>query len=65
MNVDLFGAASSPSCAQFSLLQSVEEQKDNFDKEVRLLIQRKFCTYDCLFAALRLRVQLNKCRLFF
>ena len=51
MNVHLFGAASSPSCAQFSLLQSAEEQKDDFNEEVRLLIERNFYMDDCLFAA--------------
>ena len=51
MNVHLFGAGSSPSCAQFSLLQSAEEQKDDFNEEVRLLIERNFYMDDCLFAA--------------
>ena len=51
MNVHLFGAASSPSCAQFNLLQSAEEQKDDFNEEVRLLIERNFYMDDCLFAA--------------
>ena len=47
MNIHLFAAASSPSCAQISLLQSAEKQKDDFNKVVRLLIERN----DCLFAA--------------
>ena len=31
INVHLFGAASSPSCAQFSLLESAKDQSDQFD----------------------------------
>ena len=51
MSVHVFGAASSPSCAQFSLLQSAEEQKDNFNEKARLLTKRNFYKNDCLFAA--------------
>ena len=51
MNVHLFGATSSPSCAQFSLLQSAEDQQDEFDKDVRSLIVNNFYMDDCLFTA--------------
>ena len=51
MNVHLFGATSSPACAQFSLLQSAEDQKNEFDDEVRQLIRRNFYMDDCLFSA--------------
>ena len=51
MNVHLFGANSSPSCAQFSLLQSAKDQQDNFDKNVRSLIVNNFYMDDCLFTA--------------
>ena len=51
MNVHLFGATSSPSCAQFSLLQSAEDQQDDFDKDVRSLTVNNFYMDDCLFTA--------------
>ena len=51
MNVHLFGATSSPACAQFSLLQSAEDQKNELDDEVRQLIRRNFYMDDCLFSA--------------
>ena len=51
MNVHLFGATSSPACAQFSLLQASEDQKNEFDDEVRQLIRRNFYMDDCLFSA--------------
>ena len=40
-----------PSCAQFSLLQSAEDQQDDFDKDVRSLIVNNFYMDDCLFTA--------------
>ena len=51
MNVHLFGATSSPACAQFSLLRSAEDQKNECDDEVRQLIRRNFYMDDCLFSA--------------
>ena len=50
MNVHLFRATSSPACAQFSLLQSAEDQKNEFDEKVRKLIRRDFYMDDCLFS---------------
>ena len=51
MNIHLFSATSAPHCAQFSLLQSAEKQRDDFDKKVRLLKPRNFHIDNCLFAA--------------
>ena len=51
MNIHLFSATSAPNCAQFSSLQSAEKQRDDFDKKVRLLMQRNFPIDNCLFAA--------------
>ena len=65
MNVHLFGATSSPSCAQFSLLQSAEDQQDDFDKDVRSLIVNNCYMDDCLFTpptvqqAIYLRTQVS------
>ena len=50
MNVHLFGATSSPACAQFSLQQSAEDQKNEFEEEVRQLIRRNFYMDDCLLS---------------
>ena len=50
MNVYLFGAASSPSCAQFALLESAEDQSDQFDAKARQIVQRNVYMDDCLFS---------------
>jgi len=51
MNVHLFGATSSPGCAQFALLQSAEDQVDKFEEPVRHLLRKNFYMDDCLFSA--------------
>ena len=49
-NVHLFGAASSPSRAQFSLLESAKDQSDQFDPKAKQIVQRNFYRDDCLFS---------------
>ena len=50
MNVHLFGATSSPSCAQFGLLQSANDQAEEFAEPVRNLVRNNFYMDDCLFS---------------
>ena len=50
MNVHLFDATSSPSCAQFGLLQSANDQTDEFAEPARNLIHNNFYMDDCLFS---------------
>ena len=50
VNVHLFGATSSPSCAQFGLLQSANDQAEEFAEPVRNLVLKNFCMDDCLFS---------------
>ena len=50
MKVHIFGATSSPSCAQFCLLQSVNDQPEICEK-VKALVQNNFYMDDCLFSA--------------
>ena len=50
MNVHLFGATSSPSCAQFGLLQSAKDQAEEFSEPVRNLVRSNFYMEDCLFS---------------
>ena len=48
MLVHLFGAASSPSCANFCLKQAAIDQADDFDKETVETVKRNFYMDDCL-----------------
>ena len=50
MNVHLFGATSSPSCAQFALRQAVKDQP-LYDDAIKRIIERNFYMDDCLFSA--------------
>ena len=50
MNVHLFGATSSPSCVQFGLLQSANDQAEEFVELVRNLLRNNFYMDDCLFS---------------
>ena len=47
MNVHLFGATSSPSCANYSLRCTAEEFGDGYDDESRSTINRNFYVDDC------------------
>ena len=48
MLVHLFGAASSPSCANFALRQTAEDNKENFDPVTVETVKRNFYVDDCL-----------------
>eukprot|EP00794_Sanderia_malayensis_P021405 gene21405-biopygen17186 len=48
MLVHLFGATSSPSCASFALLQTAEDNKDDFDSVTVETMKKKFYVDDCL-----------------
>ena len=48
MMVHLFGAASSPSCASFTLLQTAEENKNDFSQDTINTVRRNFYVDDCL-----------------
>ena len=50
MTVRLFGAKSSPSCASFALLQTAEDNSNEFDDLTIGTVRRNFCTDDCLKA---------------
>ena len=49
MLVHLFGAISSPACANFSLQKTAEGNKDSFSLEVTNTVKRNFYVDDCLF----------------
>ena len=51
MTVHLFGAASSPSCANFALKQVAEDHKTDFDLETIQTVKRNFYVDDCLKSA--------------
>ena len=51
MTVHLFGAASSPSCANFALKQVAEDHKTEFDLETIQTVKRNFYVDDCLKSA--------------
>ena len=65
MTVHLFGAASSPSCANFALKQVAEDHKTDFDLETIQTVKRNFYVDDCLKSAdtneraIRLAIQLR------
>ena len=48
MQVLLFGATSSPSCATFCLGQTATDFGNQFDREISSIIQRNFYVDDCL-----------------
>jgi hypothetical protein len=48
MLVHLFGATSSPSCANFALLKTADDNSEQFDEEVTQTVRRNFYVDDCL-----------------
>ena len=48
MQVHLFGATSSPSCACFTLQRTAEDHKDEFDEETVKTVDKNFYVDDCL-----------------
>ncbi len=48
MQVHLFGATSSPSCANFSLRKMAEDHECEFDKETVNTVRKNFYVDDCL-----------------
>ena len=48
MRVHLFGGASSPSCANFALKRTAEDNKADFDPETVETVKRNFYVDDCL-----------------
>ncbi|XP_028418923.1 uncharacterized protein LOC114544503 [Dendronephthya gigantea] len=48
MNVHLFGGASSPSCANFALRRTAQDNKAEFDPETTENVERNFYVDDCL-----------------
>jgi hypothetical protein len=48
MNVDLFGGASSPSCASFALRKTAEDYQTEFDPITAETVRRNFYVDDCL-----------------
>ena len=47
MQVHLFGATSSPSCASFALQKTAEDHKDEFDEETINTVKKNFYVDDC------------------
>ena len=52
MTVHLFGAKSSPTCANFALQKTAIDNADEFDEDVAETIKRNFYVDDCLKSAL-------------
>ena len=50
MNVHLFGATSSPSCANFALLQCVEDNREYFDPVTCKAVENNFYVDDFLLS---------------
>ena len=50
MNVHLFGATSSPSCVNFSLRKTAEDNQEHFPEVISRTVQRNFYVDDCLKA---------------
>jgi hypothetical protein len=48
MRVHLFGATSSPSCANFGLRKTAEDHEGEFDKETVKTVRKNFYVDDCL-----------------
>ena len=50
MNVHLFGATSSPSCANFALRRTAKEAESRYDKQVTDALYQNFYVDDCLIS---------------
>ena len=67
MTVHLFGGTSSPSCANFALRKTADDNEGDFDPETIQTIRRNFYVDDCLKAvksessAVKLADQLSRC----
>ncbi len=48
MTVHLFGGSSSPSCANFALKRTAEDNQDNFNAETINTLERNFYVENCL-----------------
>ena len=48
MTVHLFGGVSSPSCANFALRKTADDNKANFDPQIVRTVDRNFYVDDCL-----------------
>ena len=48
MSLHLFGAVSSPACANFALLRMAEDNSQNFSADVTSTVRRNFYVNDCL-----------------
>ena len=48
MEVHLFGATSSPSCSNFALRKTAQDNKDEFAKDIVKTVKRNFYVDDCL-----------------
>ena len=48
MLVNLFGAKSSPSCANFALLRTAEDSANDFDPSMTDIVKKNFNVDDCL-----------------
>ena len=48
MKVHLFGATSSPSCANFALLQTAEDNSDSYEPSIVETVKKNFYMDDCL-----------------
>ena len=51
MMVHLFGAASSPSCANFALRKTADDNSDDFGKAISDIVMKNFYVGDCLKSA--------------
>ena len=66
MLVHLFGGASSPSCENYTLKKTADNNKEDFDAITIETLKRNFCVNDCLRSepgdteAVRLVVQLHE-----
>lgn len=50
MNVHVFGAVSSPSCANFAIRRATDDYEDKVGTETADILRRNFCVDDCLRA---------------
>lgn len=48
MTVHLFGGISSPSCANFALRKTAEDNQEEFQPETVRTVERNFCIDNCL-----------------
>ena len=49
--VHLFGATSSPSCANFALCKTTDDNSDDFGKAISDIVKKNFYVDDCLKSA--------------